>query len=92
MKEPEIYIAPPGIFSLSQFLHQKQISLYPEDKIEVFADPLLGIGFQVKIYRANLVTVLDGGQRSFYRTWQKTVGEFLKEKGLDLGGKGRSSA
>jgi len=87
LKEPEIYIAPAGIFSLSEFLQEKQVTLYPEDKVEVFAAPFLGIGFQVKVYRADLVTVLDGGQRRIYRTWQKTVGEFLKEKGISVGEK-----
>ncbi len=62
-----------------------KVPYYPEDKISVFPDPKLGIGSTIKIDRAPVINIKDGKKVSVYRSWQKTVGELLAEKNIELG-------
>lgn len=61
------------------------ITLYPEDKVSAFPDPKLGIGSQIKILRAPVITIKDGKKETVYRSWAATVSELLAEKNIELG-------
>ena len=58
------------------------LEVYPEDKVEIFPDPSLGVGSIVKITRASIVLVIDGGEEKVFRTWKNTVGEVLAENNI----------
>jgi len=81
----EIYYGKPGIFYLDKMLKLQNVIVYPEDIVQVFPDPSLGIGAKITIYRATPVVVNDAGARKVYRTWAKTVQEFLDEKAIEIG-------
>lgn len=83
--EIEIYYGKPGIFYLDKMLGSQNVIVYPEDIVQVFPDPSLGIGAKITIYRATPVVVNDAGARKVYRTWAKTVQEFLDEKAIEIG-------
>lgn len=61
------------------------IIYYPEDKLSAFPDPKLGIGSVITINRAPVIEIKDGKKIKDYRSWTKTVGELLAEKGIELG-------
>jgi len=82
--EMEIYYGKPGIFYLDKMLESQNLIVYPEDIVQVFPDPSLGIGAKITIYRATPVVVNDAGARKVYRTWAKTVQEFLDEKAIQI--------
>jgi len=58
------------------------LEVYPEDKVEIFPDPSLGVGSIVKITRASIVLIVDGGEEKVFRTWKNTVGEVLAENNI----------
>ena len=60
------------------------IEVYPEDKVSVLVDPVLGLGTRIKIRRATAVTINDGGKIKTLRTWKETVKQLLDEKGIKL--------
>ncbi len=60
------------------------IEVYPEDKVSVLVDPVLGLGTRIKIRRATAVTINDGGKIKTFRTWKETVKQLLDEKGIKL--------
>ena len=70
------------------------ISLYPEDtttlerSTDIVSD---GAGLQLKIDRATPLTIDLYGKKTEIRTQAETVGDMLKEKGIDLGNSGRAS-
>lgn len=65
------------------------IDYFPEDKISYFPDPGLGLGTVITVQRALAVTIVDGKKTSVYRTWQDNVGDFFKEKRIDIGDEDR---
>lgn len=72
---------------LNSIYNNLQINVYAEDKVRVFPDLGMGIGSKITIARATAVLVNDGGQEKTFRTWQKTIKEFLSEKNIILGEK-----
>lgn len=85
-------------FYSSPFLHIRSdviaslpTTVYPEDKIAFFPDPLLGIGARVQILRALAVTIKDGKTTVTARTWQATVGTLLDEQQIALGAEDKLS-
>lgn len=62
----------------------ENITIYPEDKVETFPDPSLGLGSKIIIYRATPVLVIDAKKTNTYRTWTTTILDLLKEKNIDL--------
>lgn len=81
----EIYYGKPGIFDLADMLNSQNITVFPEDIVQAFPDPLLGIGSRITIVRAMPIVVFDANNQTIYRTFQNTVGELLEEKGIVLG-------
>ncbi len=59
-------------------LQSNSITAYPEDKIITFPDPSWGMGGLIKLERAPVVYLDDGGQKSAIRTWSATVLEMMK--------------
>lgn len=71
------------------------ITLYPEDKIELTALTNLasdGAGLKLEISRATPLNIMLFGTEMIIRTHAGTVGEMLKEKGLQLSTSDRVSA
>ena len=60
------------------------VKIYPEDKVQTFPDPSLGIGSKIVITRATAIYVTDAKKLTVYRTWQKTISDLLKEKNIGL--------
>jgi hypothetical protein len=81
----EEYYGAPGVTSLATMLEQSGVTVFPEDIIKTFPDPSWGIGSQITIYRATPIEVTDWGKTKSYRTWQKSVEDFLTEQGIELG-------
>lgn len=73
--------------TLTAMLADLKVTVYPEDKVFVFPDPSLGLGSQIRIYRAQPVLITDGNEQKMVRTWSKTVSELATEQNLDLGEK-----
>jgi len=63
------------------------ITVYPEDKVYAFPDPILGLGSTLKVYRAQLVVIMDGTSSQTVRTWVSTVGALIDEQQLAIGAK-----
>lgn len=80
----EIYYGNPNLFDYRDMLSYFGIKIYPEDKIDVFPDPKMGMGSRITIQRALPVQVTDAKKVTVYRTWQETVGDLLKENNLEL--------
>lgn len=72
-------------FDPAKIISDLNIIYYPEDKVSAFPDPKLGIGSVVTINRAPIIKIKDGKKIKDYRSWVKTVGELLSEKGIGLG-------
>jgi len=70
--------------SVSEIFSDLNIPVYPEDKVTVLIDPNLGLGTRIKIRRATAITVDNGGNLEYYRTWQENVRGLLDEKGITL--------
>jgi len=71
--------------SLQEAFAAVGIDYFPEDKISFFPDPTLGLGTVITVQRALEVTVIDGKHSNVYRTWQISVGDFLKERRIEIG-------
>lgn len=61
------------------------VSIYPEDVIKVFPDPMLELGYTIKIIRATPVIVNDGNRSTGYRSFVTTVSALLGEKKIEIG-------
>jgi len=83
----ENYFGKPSFLNLKDILSDLKVEVFPEDKISTFPNPALGIGSQIIIKRAILVTVIDAGKPSQYRTFKIKIADFLAEKNIDLAGK-----
>jgi hypothetical protein len=81
----EEYAGSPFDTSLEAMLVRNKVTVYPEDIIEAFPAPNLGLGSVIKVYRATPIELTDWGKKKTYRTWAKTVGDFLTENKLELG-------
>ena len=81
----EEYHGSPSQVTLPDMLRALGVTVYPEDVIEAFPSPNLGLGSVIKIYRATPVVVTDWGKEKVYRTWTKTGEDFLAEAGIELG-------
>lgn len=80
--------------SAARIVEDAGISLYPEDttKMSRSSDIISdGAGLQLIVDRATLVTLNLYGKTTDIRTQAETVGDMLKEKGIDLGKNGRAS-
>lgn len=80
----EEYYGSPFLETVDEMLKELGVTVYPEDIIEVFS-PGTHLGARIRIYRATPVEVTDWGKKKNYRTWQKSVGDFLEEQGIELG-------
>lgn len=81
----EEYYGSPTQLSLEAMLTSLNVTLAPEDVVEAFPAPNLGLGSVIKVYRATPVEVTDWGKPKSYRTWSQTVGQFLEEQKIELG-------
>lgn len=68
-------------------LARLNVRVFPEDKVYAFPDPALGLGSEIRVYRAQPVLVKDGKKEKLFRTWATTVEGLAVEQGLDLGEK-----
>ena len=57
----------------------------PEDRVQAFPDPSLGLGSAIVITRATVVHIIDGKKSSTVRTWTTTVNDVLGEQHVELG-------
>ena len=80
----EIYYGQPQYLDLNSMADGVGVKIYPEDKVQTFPDPSLGIGSKIVITRATAIYVTDAKKLTVYQTWQKTVRDLLKEKNIEL--------
>lgn len=80
----EIYYGSTQIDTLNKMLEDLNVVVYPEDKLNALPDPILRIGSKITIMRATPLELTDAKVKKVYRTWAKTVGEFIQENKLDL--------
>lgn len=73
------------IYDINSMLKDKSVETFAEDRISYFPNPILGVGSQIVIKRANQVVVNDAGKEITYRTWATNVGDFLTEKNIEVG-------
>jgi len=83
--EEEFFSGASASEEIEGIIKDLDVVLYDEDKISVFPDPKIGIGSRIKLERAPKIVVKDGKRTKDYRSWALTVGEFLSEKGIELG-------
>lgn len=83
--EKIIEYGPSGVSSIEEMIAKLGLGIYPEDKVEAFPDPDLGIGSKIIITRATEFSVIDAGKTNTYRTWENTVEEAIKGKIDPLG-------
>ncbi|MBI3495460.1 hypothetical protein HY065_02440, partial [Candidatus Berkelbacteria bacterium] len=55
---PETYYGNPILTSVNDILRSRNVTVFPEDEVRAFPDPLLGLGSTVKVYRATPLTVV----------------------------------
>lgn len=80
----EVYYGDPQLRDLKSMLENLGVAVYPEDKVETVPEPYLGIGSQITIIRATKVNVTDAKKNYTYHTWQTSIADLLKEKGIEL--------
>ncbi len=61
-----------------------RVTIYPEDKVQTFPDPKMGIGSKIIIQRASKVEILDAKVLNIYRTWKESLRELFIEKNIEL--------
>lgn len=83
----EVYYGKPEFFYALDMLRDQNVKIYPEDEFAAFPDPAFGLGSKIIIYRAPVITVLDGQEKKVYRTKQPNVSDFLQERNITLGDK-----
>jgi uncharacterized protein YabE (DUF348 family) len=71
--------------TLGEALLEKGITLYAADKIDLPLDTPVRPGLSAAIDRSRAVTLLSDGEMRKTRTRAATVGELLREEGLQLG-------
>lgn len=80
----EVYYGSTQFQNAQQMASDLGVTIYPEDKIDTFPDPALGLGSKITITRATPVLIIDAKKSNTYRTWQDKVGDLIKEKKIDL--------
>ena len=80
----EVYYGSAQIDTLNKMLEELNVVVYPEDKINALPSPTLRIGSKITITRATPLELTDAKVKKVYRTWTKTVGDFIAENKLDL--------
>lgn len=80
----EIYFGDANYRDLYLMEYHLGTLIYPQDKVEAFPNPTLGLGSKITITRATPVQVTDAKVTTTYRTWQTTVGGLMKENNLVL--------
>jgi len=83
----EVYFSEPQVMTLREALSDLKVEVWPEDVIKAVPPTEMGVGSRIAISRAMPLEVTDAKVTRTFRTWQKTVGEFLKEKNIELIGK-----
>ncbi len=83
--EKIVEYGPSGIYNIDDMLCELGIEKYPEDKINVFPDPSIGIGSKIEITRANPIKVIDAGREITYRTWASNFSDFFSEQNIEIG-------
>lgn len=78
------YFGPVEPMTRSQMIEKVGMVIFPEDHVEFFPEPTLGLGSRITVMRAKGLELNDGGKVEIIRTWANTVGELLKEKEMEL--------
>lgn len=83
--QAEVYYGPGEIYTLDDMQTILGIEVFEEDIVTAFPNPSLGVGSEIKVYRAQAVLVVDAKAETVYRSWMRTIGEMLAEKGIEVG-------
>ncbi len=86
-RQPELYQGSFLDTSTAAMLDRIGVTIFPEDLVFAFPDPMLGIGSQIKVFRALPVIIREGSSTQLVRTWKHTVAELLEEQQISLGSK-----
>ena len=81
----DVYYGRPLVRSLDLMIEELGVTVFPEDYVVAFPDPILGLGSKITIFRATPITLDDGGHPTTVRTFARTVKELLAERGIVLG-------
>lgn len=82
---PETYAALITETDVAAVLARNGVVTDTHDYIRTYPDLNLGVGGTVYVYRAPVVTVIDWGKTVAVHSWQPTVGDVLREAGIDIG-------
>lgn len=80
----EVYFGSALFDNLTAMLDGLGVRIFKEDKVAIFPNPALKIGSRITIQRALPVEVTDAKMTQIYHTWEKTVGDLLKEQKIEL--------
>lgn len=83
--EEEFFSGASASEKIEEIIKDLNIVFYEEDRVSAFPDPKIGIGSRIRVERAPKIVVKDGKKIKDYRSWALTVGEFLSEKGIEIG-------
>lgn len=83
-KLPEVYQGSFKFTRQSDMLSALGITVDPADIVTSFPDPSLGIGSQIRIYRAALISINDAGYIYTVRTQAKTFSGLAQEQRFNL--------
>lgn len=81
----EVFFVPPFVRSADEVIAALGLQVYPEDRLRSRPDLALGVGGQLIVERARLVTIQDSTEIREVRTWATEVGELLAEAGIEVG-------
>lgn len=81
---PEVYQGSFKYTTVTQMLAADGVTLDPADRVSSFPDPSLGIGSQIRVYRAPLITINDAGTITVVHSWATTVAALAAEQRLNL--------
>ena len=81
---PEVYQGSFQYTHLGDMLRQLNLNLNVADQVTSFPDPSLGIGSQIRVYRAPVITIDDADTTRTVHSWAKTVGQLATEQRLAL--------
>jgi uncharacterized protein YabE (DUF348 family) len=81
----DVYYGDKKYLTASEMLEKSGIVVFPEDHVEFFPKPSLGLGSKITVLRATEVYVKEDDKVVTMRTWAKTVDDFLDEKEIDFG-------
>lgn len=80
----EVYYGRPNFDNLPAMIDDLGVTVFAEDKTEVFPVPAMGLGSKIIVYRATPVEITDAKIAKIYRTWKETVKELLAENKIEL--------